>query len=46
MQVFQDEEYKRMVIPDEEKFIKRSEAVMMIGHDEEKWEGGRKLTDD
>lgn len=26
-----------MVVPDEESFLKRSEAVLMIGHDEDKW---------
>ncbi|MCJ1415701.1 hypothetical protein MMC32_002033 [Xylographa parallela] len=41
MSVFQDEEYKRVVIPDEESFLKRSEAVMMIGYDEEKWVDGK-----
>ena len=40
-QVFQDEEYKRVVIPDEESFLKRSEAVMMIGYDEDKWVDGK-----
>lgn len=28
-----------MVVPDEEKFLKRKEAKMMIGWDEVKWEG-------
>ncbi|MCJ1316940.1 hypothetical protein MMC15_002261 [Xylographa vitiligo] len=41
MSVFQDEEYKRVVIPDEESFLKRSEAVMMIGYDEDKWVDGK-----
>ncbi|MCJ1389885.1 hypothetical protein MMC18_002742 [Xylographa bjoerkii] len=40
-QVFQDEEYKRVVIPDEESFLKRNEAVMMIGYDEDKGLDGK-----
>lgn len=39
-QIFQDEEYQRVVIPDEESFLKRSEATMMIGYDEDKWVDG------
>jgi hypothetical protein len=30
-----------VVVPDEEKFLKRSEAVMMIGRDEELWIDGK-----
>ncbi|MCJ1401106.1 hypothetical protein MMC11_004318 [Xylographa trunciseda] len=41
MSIFQDEEYNRVVVPDEESFLKRSEAVMMIGHDEDKWVDGK-----
>lgn len=37
-QVFQDEEYNRVVVPDEEKFLKRKDAKMMVGWDEVKWE--------
>lgn len=44
MAVFQDEEYLRVVVPDEEKFLKRNEAVMMIGRDEELFVDG-KVTD-
>lgn len=33
--MFHDEEYLRLVVPDEEKFLKRAEAVMMLGWDEE-----------
>jgi len=32
--VFHDEEYLRVVVPDEEKFLKRGEAVIMLGWDE------------
>ncbi|KAJ9144234.1 hypothetical protein NKR23_g6237 [Pleurostoma richardsiae] len=39
MAVFQDEEYNRVVVPDEQRFLKRSEAKMMVGWDEVKWEG-------
>ncbi|RDW77000.1 hypothetical protein BP6252_05053 [Coleophoma cylindrospora] len=42
MAVFQDEEYLRVVVPDEESFLKRSEAVMMLGNDEVKWDNGKK----
>ncbi|RDW64248.1 hypothetical protein BP5796_10750 [Coleophoma crateriformis] len=42
MAVFQDEEYLRVVVPDEESFLKRSEAVMMLGNDEVKWDIGKK----
>lgn len=28
-----------MVVPDEEKFLQRSEAKMMVGWNEVKWEG-------
>ncbi|TVY60737.1 hypothetical protein LSUE1_G007921, partial [Lachnellula suecica] len=31
MAVFTNEEYLRLVVPDEEKFLKRDEAVMMLG---------------
>ena len=40
-QIFQDEEYNRVVLPDEESFLKRHEAKMMIGHDEDKWVDGK-----
>ncbi|KAL2075436.1 hypothetical protein VTL71DRAFT_379 [Oculimacula yallundae] len=39
MAVFQDPEYLAKVVHDEEKFLKRSEAKMMIGWDEELWNG-------
>ena len=35
MAVFQDEEYMRVVVLDEEKFLKRHETMMMVGRDEE-----------
>ncbi|CZT13433.1 uncharacterized protein RCO7_00647 [Rhynchosporium graminicola] len=37
MAVFQDPEYLAKVVPDEQKFLKRSEAKMMIGWDEVLW---------
>ena len=40
-QIFQDEEYTRVVLPDEETFLKRHDVKMMIGHDEDKWVGGK-----
>ena len=39
--VFHDEEYLRTVVPDEEKFLKRAEAKMMVGWDEDKWVDGK-----
>ncbi|KEF52249.1 uncharacterized protein A1O9_11489 [Exophiala aquamarina CBS 119918] len=33
VQIFNDDEYKRLVAPDESKFVKRSEAQVMIGYD-------------
>jgi hypothetical protein len=41
MVVFQDEEYLRVVVLHEEKFLKRHEAVMMIGRGEELWVDGK-----
>ncbi|KAK1993028.1 hypothetical protein LX36DRAFT_643800 [Colletotrichum falcatum] len=35
--IFSDAEYNAIVVPDEEKFLKRSEAVPMIGWDEDKF---------
>ena len=34
-QVFQDEEYLKAVVPDEEKFLNRGKTVMMLGWDED-----------
>ncbi|RVX67704.1 hypothetical protein B0A52_07827 [Exophiala mesophila] len=31
--IFNDEEYKQLVAPDESKFVKRSEAQVMVGYD-------------
>ncbi|EMC96183.1 hypothetical protein BAUCODRAFT_147829 [Baudoinia panamericana UAMH 10762] len=36
--VFQDEEYSRVVVPDEVKFLDREKAVMMVGWEEGKFE--------
>lgn len=30
-------------MPDEESFLKRSEAVMMLGWDEDKWVDGKRI---
>jgi len=43
MAVFQDEEYLRVVVPDETSFLKRHEGKMMIGYDEVKWVDGKKV---
>jgi hypothetical protein len=31
VKVFQDEEYLRVVVPDEKKFLKRESGIMMLG---------------
>ncbi|GAM83010.1 hypothetical protein ANO11243_009960 [Dothideomycetidae sp. 11243] len=41
MAVFQDPEYIKTVIPDEESFLKRDEAQMMVGWDEVHWRDGK-----
>jgi len=41
MAIFQDEEYLRVVVPDEEKFLKRNEATMMLGKDVDLWVDGK-----
>lgn len=41
MAVFQDEEYHRVVVPDEMKFLDREKAVMMVGYEEVEWDGGK-----
>lgn len=43
MAVFTDDEYLRVVVPDEEKFLKRHEAVMMLGWEAPKWTEGKEL---
>ncbi|KAG4271278.1 hypothetical protein FPRO04_11201 [Fusarium proliferatum] len=37
VRIFSDPEYNRIVVPDEEKFLKRAEAVPIIGWDEVKF---------
>jgi hypothetical protein len=34
-QVFHDEKYLKVVVPDEEKFLNRGKIVMMLGWDED-----------
>ena len=41
LQIVQDEEYNRVVVPDEESFLKRHEAKIMIGYDEDKMVDGK-----
>ncbi|XXG96009.1 hypothetical protein Hte_002286 [Hypoxylon texense] len=36
--VFKDEEYLRVVRPDEEQFLNSAETVAMLGWEEDKWE--------
>jgi hypothetical protein len=40
MAVFQDEEYNQVVIPDEQKFLGRAAASVMIGYESVKLEDG------
>lgn len=41
--MFHDAEYLEKVVPDEEKFLLRSEAVMMVGWEEEVWRDGKEV---
>ncbi|XDG05820.1 hypothetical protein ABKA04_005435 [Annulohypoxylon sp. FPYF3050] len=43
LEVFNSEEYLKTVVPDEEKFMNRSEIVTMVGWDEDKWENGKAM---
>ncbi|KIW15122.1 hypothetical protein PV08_07909 [Exophiala spinifera] len=45
LSVFGDEEYLRVVVPDEEKFLKRSTAIMMVGEEKPKKMNGTVLVD-
>ena len=42
-QMFQDPEYRRLVIPDGDKFSKAKESRMMIGHDRDFVADGKML---
>lgn len=37
MKIFTDPEYNAIVVPDEEKFMKRNESVPIVGWDIEKY---------
>ncbi|CAH0058081.1 unnamed protein product [Clonostachys solani] len=41
--VFTNEEYQRIVVPDEQKFLKREEAQMIVGWEEPKWVDGNRV---
>ncbi|KAF2107429.1 hypothetical protein BDV96DRAFT_606528 [Lophiotrema nucula] len=41
MSVFTNEEYLKIVMPDEQMFLKREEAVMMVGYDVPRWVDGK-----
>ncbi|KIX96010.1 uncharacterized protein Z520_08265 [Fonsecaea multimorphosa CBS 102226] len=45
LSVFGDEEYLRVVVPDEKKFLKRETAIMMIGEDHPKKVDGKVVVD-
>ncbi|KAI1380263.1 hypothetical protein F4677DRAFT_441579 [Hypoxylon crocopeplum] len=39
--IFTDEEYLRVVVPDEANFFKRADVAIMVGWEEDKWEDGK-----
>lgn len=39
--IFHDQEYLEKVVPDEKSFLKRDEGIVLIGHEEVKWEDGK-----
>ena len=41
--MFTNEEYLRVVVPDEQKFAKREEAAMLIGYEVPKWVEGKEV---
>ena len=41
--VFTNEEYLRVVVPDEQTFLKREDAVMMLGSEVPRWMGGKEI---
>ncbi|KAJ9615787.1 hypothetical protein H2200_001864 [Cladophialophora chaetospira] len=43
MEVFSNEEYLRVVVPDEQTFLKRDEAVMMLGWEVPRWFEGEEI---
>ena len=43
MEVFSNEEYLKVVVPDEQKFLKREEAVMMLGWEVPRWMEGKEV---
>ncbi|EXJ75708.1 uncharacterized protein A1O5_00215 [Cladophialophora psammophila CBS 110553] len=45
LSVFADEEYLRVVVPDEKKFLKRETAIMMIGEEQPKKVDGKVMVD-
>jgi len=40
--VFTNEEYLKIVVPDEQTFLKREEALMFVGYEVPRWVDGRK----
>ncbi|CAI6100744.1 unnamed protein product [Clonostachys chloroleuca] len=43
LEVFTNEEHLRIVVPDEQKFLKREEAQMIVGLEEPKWVDGKRV---
>lgn len=43
IQIFEDEDYLKPVADDEAKFLDREDALMMLGHDEDKKINGQVL---
>jgi hypothetical protein len=42
-QVFTNEEYLKIVVPDEQKFLKRDDAVMLVGWEVPRWVDGKEV---
>lgn len=43
MAVFTNEEYLKIVVPDEQTFLKREEALMLVGYEVPRWVDGKEV---
>ena len=41
--MFGNEEYLKIVVPDEQTFLKRDEAVMLLGYEVPRWFEGKEV---
>ncbi|KAI1211365.1 EthD domain-containing protein [Annulohypoxylon truncatum] len=41
--IFTSEDFRKTLLPDEDRFINRAELVSMVGWDEDKWDNGKTL---